>query len=131
VIGGKLRERYAAAVELEAAVKRVAALFAKVTADRGVRGDWPFPSPPGGGWSDDQMIGTNVLTLMHSEARASGGPVDLFPSTFWPVLARARGMDDLAARVAAHHERLLQSLRSMELPDPKSENDDQQESEAA
>jgi hypothetical protein len=116
-IGKKLQERETAAHQLEAAIRRVAELFAAVAADRGLRGDWPFPAPPYVSWTAD--ISGEALGLLHSQTRAAGA--GLFPQSFWPALNRIISLTSIATQVAAHSSRLLAALREMPLPEPESE----------
>jgi hypothetical protein len=127
-IAEDLRKRDALADQLETATAKVAQLFVAIHASIELtRAKWPFPVSPAAGWADDNLAG-EVLGALQRQTRAVGG---VFPRHTWAGVSRLLCGEGIKARITTHSARLLNSLRSAPLPDPKSETDDEQESEAA
>jgi len=116
VIAPKLRKREDAAAGLVSAVMRVGELYAAVTADLGLRADWPsdWPSPRHVNWQVERL-GYGVLALLLK--RCPG----LFDDDFIRLINQRTGFDNIAERVAAHDARLLTARREMPLPEPEPE----------
>lgn len=126
-IADGLHLRDVLAAQLDGAVARVAELYIAIHANiEQSRAKWPFPTSPTAGWSDDCLAG-EVLGALQAQTRAVGG---LFPRRVWGALATLLCHDGIKTRVLRHSANLLRSLHNAPLPDPQSDDEDQ-ESEAA
>jgi hypothetical protein len=124
-IDGRLKERTAKAIELEAAIARVAELYAAVVAADGEsRTAWqPLPMPTY--WATDDGIAGDLLGLLHRQTRTAGS--GLFPRSMWRELNAVIGVAGVVGVVAGQNEHLLATLRTMPLPGSERETDDEQE----
>lgn len=110
-VAAVLRQREAAAEQLEAACRRVVELYGNVV-NKDLANRWPFPSAPTVGWSNSETIAGEVIGQLYLESRAAGAGLFPHARAFLSELNRIMGIDGICKRVRGHSEQLLASLRA-------------------